>query len=48
MPHPQHHPQCPRCKGQGFYLRAHGRAIAFWKRHTIIAALEAMRPQGTK
>jgi hypothetical protein len=22
---PRHHPQCPRCKGEGFYLRRHGR-----------------------
>lgn len=25
MPDPQHHPQCPRCKGEGFYLRSSGR-----------------------
>lgn len=25
MPNPQHHPQCPRCKGEGFYLAHHGR-----------------------
>ena len=25
MPKPRHHPQCPRCKGEGFYLRRHGR-----------------------
>lgn len=23
--HPSHHPKCPRCKGQGFYLRSEGR-----------------------
>lgn len=21
MANPQHHPECPRCKGEGFYLR---------------------------
>lgn len=25
MPNPRHHPECPRCKGEGFYLRRHGR-----------------------
>jgi ribosomal protein S27AE len=25
MPHPLHHPECPRCKGEGFYLAHHGR-----------------------
>jgi hypothetical protein len=25
MPDPRHHPDCPRCKGEGFYLRRHGR-----------------------
>jgi len=25
MPNPLHHLQCPRCKGEGFYLRAEGR-----------------------
>lgn len=25
MPNPLHHPECPRCKGEGFYLRRHGR-----------------------
>ncbi len=25
MSSPYHHPDCPRCKGQGFYLRASGR-----------------------
>jgi len=25
MAHPQHHPKCPRCKGEGFYLAHHGR-----------------------
>lgn len=25
MTNPQHHPACPRCKGEGFYLRSEGR-----------------------
>jgi len=25
MPNPLHHPECPRCKGEGFYLRRIGR-----------------------
>lgn len=25
MANPRHHPDCPRCKGQGFYLRRTGR-----------------------
>jgi len=25
MTHPSHHPDCPRCKGEGFYLRSIGR-----------------------
>lgn len=25
MGHPRHHPDCPRCKGEGFYLASHGR-----------------------
>lgn len=24
MPSPHNHPNCPRCKGEGFYLRRHG------------------------
>ena len=24
MANPHHHPDCPRCKGEGFYLRRHG------------------------
>lgn len=24
MANSEHHPQCPRCKGEGFYLRRHG------------------------
>lgn len=25
MPDPNHHPDCPRCKGEGFYLNREGR-----------------------
>ena len=25
MGNPRNHPKCPRCKGEGFYLRRHGR-----------------------
>ena len=24
MPNPEHHPDCPRCKGEGFYLYLEG------------------------
>ena len=24
MPNPENHPNCPRCKGEGFYLRRAG------------------------
>jgi hypothetical protein len=24
---PRHHPDCPRCKGEGFYLRHSGRGF---------------------
>ena len=27
MASPHHHPDCPRCKGQGFYLRREGRGF---------------------
>ncbi len=27
MPNPLHHPDCPRCKGEGFYLRHSGRGF---------------------
>ena len=25
MPNPQNHPDCPQCKGEGFYLSHYGR-----------------------
>lgn len=27
MANPLHHPDCPRCKGEGFYLLRHGRGF---------------------
>jgi hypothetical protein len=27
MPNPRHHPDCPRCKGEGFYLRREGQGF---------------------